>query len=141
MWESSDLPWLSHTLVTITEASSQIVAHESAYPCQRCLTTFGRQRCLHLAGHQGSTHTQVNWLLFFLFFFFFGNSSALGPTVILRALTSLDKIPETGGLSCVLGFVGFVSFLCPRVMDSDQLMDGPVAAVVIFLLLMCMKCL
>ena len=35
--------------------------------------------------------------------------TALGPTVILRALTCLDKGPETGGFSRVLGVVGFIS--------------------------------
>ena len=35
---------------------------------------------------------QVNWLLRFF------DCTALGPTVILRALTCLDKGPETGGL-------------------------------------------
>ena len=34
---------------------------------------------------------------------------ALGPTVILRALTCLDKGPETGGFSHVLGVVGIIS--------------------------------
>ena len=48
--------------------------------------------------------SQVNWLLRFFFY-----CSALGPTVILRALTCLDKGPETGGFSCVLGVVGFIS--------------------------------
>ena len=36
--------------------------------------------------------------------------TALGPTVILRALTRLDKGPETGGFSHVLGVVGIISF-------------------------------
>ena len=50
---------------------------------------------------------QVNWLLrFFLFFF---DSTALGPTVILRALTGLDKGPETGGFIRILGIVGIIS--------------------------------
>ena len=35
--------------------------------------------------------------------------TALGPTVILRALTCLDKGPETGGFSRVLGVVGIIS--------------------------------
>ena len=47
--------------------------------------------------------SQVNWLLRF-----FG-CTALGPTVILRALTCLDKGPETGGFSRVLGVVGIIS--------------------------------
>ena len=47
--------------------------------------------------------SQVNWLLRFL------NCTALGPTVILRALTCLDKGPETGGFSRVLGVVGIIS--------------------------------
>ena len=34
---------------------------------------------------------------------------ALGPTVILRALTCLDKGSETGGFSRVLGVVGTIS--------------------------------
>ena len=63
---------------------------------------------------------------------------ALGPTVILRALTCLDKGPETGGFSRVLGVVGIISiFMYYR--DSDQPMNGPTAAVVIFFLLMCVK--
>ena len=48
--------------------------------------------------------SQVNWLLRFVFY-----CTALGPTVILRALTCLDKGPETGGFSHVLGVVGFIS--------------------------------
>ena len=47
--------------------------------------------------------SQVIWLLRFSFF----DRTALGPTVILRALTCLDKGPETGGFSHVLGVVGF----------------------------------
>ena len=47
--------------------------------------------------------SQVNWLLRF-----FG-CTALGPIVILRALTCLDKGPETGGFSCALGVVGIIS--------------------------------
>ena len=34
---------------------------------------------------------------------------ALGPTVILGALTCLDKVPETGGFSRVLGVKGIIS--------------------------------
>ena len=48
--------------------------------------------------------SQINWLLFFFFFvflFFFLDCTALGPTVILRALTCLDKGPETGEFSRV----------------------------------------
>ena len=37
------------------------------------------------------------------------NCTALGPTVILKTLTRLDKGPETGGFSCVLGVVGLIS--------------------------------
>ena len=44
----------------------------------------------------------------------FFDCTALGPTVILRALTCLDKGPETGGFSRVLGVVPF-QFLCTRV--------------------------
>ena len=47
--------------------------------------------------------SQVNWLLQFF------DCTALGPTVILKALTCLDKGPETGGFSHVLGAVGFTS--------------------------------
>ena len=47
--------------------------------------------------------SQVNWLLRFF------DSTALGPTVILRALTCLDKGPETGGFNHVLGVVGIIS--------------------------------
>ena len=35
--------------------------------------------------------------------------TALGPTVILRALTCLLKGPEIGGFSRVLGIVGIIS--------------------------------
>ena len=35
--------------------------------------------------------------------------TALGPTVILSALTCLDKGPKTGGFSRVLGVVGITS--------------------------------
>ena len=41
----------------------------------------------------------------------FFDCTALGPTVILRALTCLDKGPETGGFSHVLGVVGIISIL------------------------------
>ena len=51
--------------------------------------------------------SQVNWLLRFFVFFF--DCTALGPTVILRALTCLDKGLETGGFSRVLGVVGIIS--------------------------------
>ena len=63
---------------------------------------------------------------------------ALGPTVILRAHTCLDKGPETGGFSRVLGVVGIISIFMYKG-DGDQLMNGPIAAVVIFFLLMCVK--
>ena len=39
----------------------------------------------------------------------FFDCTALGPTVILRAFTCLDKGPETGGFSRVLGVVGIIS--------------------------------
>ena len=52
--------------------------------------------------------SQVNWLLRF-------DCTALGPTDILRALTCLDKGPETGGFSRVLGVVDIISILCTRV--------------------------
>ena len=41
----------------------------------------------------------------------FFDCMAQGPTVILilRALTCLDKGPETGGFSCVVGVVGIIS--------------------------------
>ena len=39
----------------------------------------------------------------------FFDCTALGPTVILRALTCLDKGPETGGFSRVLGVLGIIS--------------------------------
>ena len=45
---------------------------------------------------------QVNWLLRFF------DCTALGPTVILRALTCLDKGTELGGFSGVLGIVGII---------------------------------
>ena len=49
-------------------------------------------------------------LLVAAFFFY---CTALGPTVTLRALTCLDKGPETGGFSLVLGAVGIISiFMC-----------------------------
>ena len=51
--------------------------------------------------------SQVNWLLrfCFLYFFFvyFCDCTALGPTVILRAVSCLDKGHKTGGFSRVLG--------------------------------------
>ena len=47
--------------------------------------------------------SQVNWLLHFF------DCTALGSTVILRALTCLDKSPETGGFSRVLGVEGIIS--------------------------------
>ena len=46
--------------------------------------------------------SQVNWLLFF-------DGTALGPTVILRALACLDEGPETGWFSRVLPVAGFIS--------------------------------
>ena len=61
---------------------------------------------------------------------------ALGPTVILRAFNCLDKGPETGGFSCVLGVVGTISIFMYWG-DGDQLMNRPTAAVVIFFLLVC----
>ena len=39
----------------------------------------------------------------------FFDCTALGPTVILRALTCLDEGPKTGGFSHVLGVVGIIS--------------------------------
>ena len=39
----------------------------------------------------------------------FFDCMALGPIVILNALTCLDKCPETGGFSHVLGVVGIIS--------------------------------
>ena len=47
--------------------------------------------------------SQVNWLLSLF------DCTALGPTVILRDLTCLDKGPETGGFSHVLGVLGIIS--------------------------------
>ena len=64
--------------------------------------------------------------------------TALGPTVILRAFTCLNKGPKTGGFSpvlCVVGIISIFMYLC----DGDQLMNGPTADVVIFFLLMCVK--
>ena len=66
--------------------------------------------------------------------------TALRPTVILRALTCLDKGLETGEFSRVLGVVGIIS-ICMYQGDGDQLMNGPTAAVVLFFLFMCVKCL
>ena len=54
--------------------------------------------------------------------------TALGPTVILRALISLDKGPETGGFSGVLG-VAVIKTIFMNEGDSDQLMNGSTAAV------------
>ena len=46
----------------------------------------------------------------------FFDCTALGHTVNLRTLTCLDKGPETGGFSRVLGVVGIISiFKCYRV--------------------------
>ena len=47
--------------------------------------------------------SQVDWLLRFF------DCAALGPTVILRAITCLDEGPDTGGFSRVLGVVGIIS--------------------------------
>ena len=58
-------------------------------------------RCFHLKPFL----SQVYWLLHFF------DCTALGPTVILRALTCPDKGPETGGFSRVLGVVGIISIL------------------------------
>ena len=69
---------------------------------------------------------QVNWLLRFLTVL-----TLLEPTVILRALTCLDKGPETGGFSRVLGVVGIISIFM-YYGEGDQLMNGPTAVVVIF---------
>ena len=52
----------------------------------------------------------------------------LGPTVIL---TCLDKGPKTGGFSRVRGVVGNISDFKYQD-DGDQLMNGQLAAVVIF---------
>ena len=52
--------------------------------------------------------SQVNWLLRFFF-----DCTALEPTVSLRATTCLNKGPETGGFSRVLGVVSF-QFLCTQ---------------------------
>ena len=46
---------------------------------------------------------------------------AQGPTVIFRALTFLDKGPETGGFSRALGVVGIISIFMYWG-DGDQLM-------------------
>ena len=56
-------------------------------------------RCFHLKPFL----SQVNWLLRFF------DCMALGPTVILIALTCLDKGPQTGGFSRVLEVVGIIS--------------------------------
>ena len=85
-------------------------------------------RCFHLEPFL----SQVNWLLRFF------DCTALGHTVILRALICLDKGPETRGFSRVLGVVGIISIFMYSG-DGDQLMNGPTAAVVIFFLLMCVK--
>ena len=53
--------------------------------------------------HLKSFLSRVNWFAAFF------DCTALGPTVILRALTCLDKGPETGGFSRVLGVVGIIS--------------------------------
>ena len=63
----------------------------------RCLESKQFRRFVALA----------NWLLFFFCFFFFW-VMALRPAVILIALYSLDKGPETGGLSHALDAVGFI---------------------------------
>ena len=77
--------------------------------------------------------SQVNWLLRFL---------TVRPWDPLPSseLTCLDKGPETGGLRHVLGAVGFISIVMFQG-DSDQLMNGPIAAVINFLLLLFAKCL
>ena len=68
----------------------------------------------------------------------FFDCTALGPTVILRAFTCLDKDPETGGFNHVIGVVGFISIFMFSG-DSDQLMNGPIAAAVTFFLMMFVK--
>ena len=78
--------------------------------------------------------------MFVFFFVFCFYCTALGHTVILRALTCLDKGPETGGFSRVLGVVCFIS-ICVYKGDGDQLMNGSIVAAVIFVLLMGVKCL
>ena len=57
-----------------------------------------------------SFFVQLNWLLRFFVF----DCTALGPTVILRALPCLDIGPETRGFSCELGVVGFISIFFTR---------------------------
>ena len=53
--------------------------------------------------------SQVNWLLRFF------DSTALGPSVMLRAITCFDKGPETEGFTRVLGVAGFISTSRTRV--------------------------
>ena len=63
---------------------------------------------------------------------------ALGPTVILRALTCLDKSPETGGFSRVLGAAG-MSSLFIYYGDGDQLMKWANRCCCNFFSLLCVK--
>ena len=114
--------------------------------CQKCIhvcaslalhavhesTTFKTCMRVPVVLHLKPFLSQVNQLLRFF------DCTALGPTVIIRALTCLDKGPEAGGFSRVLGVVGIISSFMYQG-DGDQLMNGPTAAVVIFFLLMCVK--
>ena len=83
--------------------------------CQECIHVCAQLRVGHESAismacvrvsivlHLKSFLSPVNWLLRFF------DCMALGPIVILRALTCLDKGPETGGFSRVLGVLGFIS--------------------------------
>ena len=100
------------------------VVHES--------TTFKGMRVrVSVVLHLKPFLSQVNWLLRFL------TVRPLDPLLSLE-LTCLDKGPETGGFSHVLGVVGIISIFMYEG-DGDQLINGSTAAVVIFFLLMCVK--
>ena len=73
--------------------------------CRARVNNFQRHVRVSVGLHLKPFLSQVNWLLRFFY------CTALGPTVILRALTCLDKGPETGGFRCVLGVVSIISIL------------------------------
>ena len=81
------------------------------------LVTFeGMRESFCWLASQAFSFSSLLVAVFYFFIFYFFECMALGPTVILRTLTCLVKGPKTGGFSHVLGFVGFISILCTRVM-------------------------
>ena len=70
-----------------------------------CMSQRLSKECVRVfvVSHLNPFLCQVNWLLRFF------DSMALDTTVILRALTCLDKGSKTEGFSHVLGVVGITS--------------------------------